>query len=159
MNDWVEVLLKGSEAERTRADMYAELRLRQMRIGEIMGPAIWLEIENRVNSDVMRHREIRGSEDPQISYVHTLVGFKCVTAEYPRVVMSFNNSDSMIATVEYNYGATFGAERSWVRHVEIKFDNQNNYYLMFDGKRFDSPKQIAAVLLAPLADRNFVPPD
>jgi hypothetical protein len=159
MADWVEVSLKGSEAERKRADMYAELRLRQMRIGQIMGPSIWMEIENRINSDVTRHREFRGSEDPQITYVHMLAGFKCVTAEYPRVVMSFNSSDSMIASVKYDYGATFGAERSWVRHIEIKFDDRDNYYLMFDGKRFDSPKQIAAALLAPLADSNFVPPD
>jgi hypothetical protein len=159
MTDWITVLLNSSEANLKREDVYAQLRLRQLRIADVMGPHTWHEIENRVKSDVLRHSVSRKNHDPVLSYTHTLGGFLCVTAEFPRVTLQVSFPDPMIAIVEYNYSKTFGSEVQWTRQLELKFDEHNNHYLMFEGKRFDSVRRISESLLKPLADVRFVPPE
>lgn len=159
MNTTIESLLRDSKRDRAREDVYAEIRAHQIRIGRTVGPQVWKEIETRIESDVQRHRANRTASEPEVSFHTTLAGFQCVTAEYPRVTLDFNATDPTIAVAEYNYGASFGSERTWIRNIEVKFDEKDNHYLIFDGKRFDSVRQISAALLEPLVSHRFAPPE
>ena len=159
MTTTIESLLRESRRDRAREDVYAEIRAHQIRIGRIVGPQTWDEIKRRVESEVQRHRAGRQPSDPEMSFIGTLGGFQCVTAEYPRVTLNFDSKDDLLAVVEYNYGASYGSERTWVRNIEVKFDEKDNHYLMFDGKRFDSPRAICLTLLEPLTNRRFTPPE